>query len=233
MLGLHKRWAKGLITFTAACMLTFNVCWSAASVSAAETSDVTSAANSNVLVETGGTINWTNPNISGAANQRIAWGIENYPAKKYALLFWNHGASSVNGFGADELFNRDSLLLPEMDSALRDAYRETGARFELIGFDACLMASVETASVLKKYANYLVVSEPLESGPGWNYTPILQHLANQPYIDGAVLGKMMADSYEAQTNDQQYEEEITLSVVDLRKVADIEEALDIIMLHRN
>ena len=44
-----------------------------------------------------------------------------------------------------------------------------GQPFELIGFDACLMASVEMASVASPYAKYMVASEEVEPGSGWDY----------------------------------------------------------------
>lgn len=32
----------------------------------------------------------------------ISWGAENYPANRYILIFWDHGAGPVYGFGYDE-----------------------------------------------------------------------------------------------------------------------------------
>jgi hypothetical protein len=209
----------------------------------------------NVVVETGGTQKWMNSNISAERNQRwlvqqgelelvnddlgsrsigdaatlqdfITWGVANYPAKKYALIFWNHGAGSVHGFGSDELFEGDSLLLPEIDTALHDAYKETEVTFELIGFDACLMATVETASMVKSYAKYLVASEELEPGHGWDYTPILKHLVEQSDLNGPAVGKAIVDGYKLQAEEQETANEITLSVVDLAKLPAVEEAFD-------
>ncbi|MCR5235609.1 MAG: hypothetical protein K6E34_00220 [Lachnospiraceae bacterium] len=36
--------------------------------------------------------------------------------------------------------------------------------FDFIGFDACLMATVETAYMLSPYADYMIASEEFEPG---------------------------------------------------------------------
>src|SRR5690606_1118101 len=85
----------------------------------------------------------------------LQWGIQQYPAQQYMAVFWNHGGGPNGGFGFDENFEADYLSLPELQSAVHKATQATGQRFELIGFDACLMASVEVAHMLHPYANYL------------------------------------------------------------------------------
>jgi hypothetical protein len=50
----------------------------------------------------------------------------------------------------------------------------TGGRLKLdiIGFDACLMAMYEVGSTLAPYAHYLLASELLEPGHGWDYASL-------------------------------------------------------------
>lgn len=50
----------------------------------------------------------------------------------------------------------------------------TGGRFKLdiIGFDACLMAMYEVGSTLAPYGHYLLGSELLEPGHGWDYASL-------------------------------------------------------------
>lgn len=43
-------------------------------------------------------------------------------------------------------------------------------KLDIIGFDACLMAMYEVGSVMAPYANYLLGSELLEPGTGWDYS---------------------------------------------------------------
>ena len=108
--------------------------------------------------------NVDNRSIGDYTNLRdfVQWGVENYPADKFVLLFWNHGGGAVGGFGVDELHTEDSgLTLDEIQLALDEAYKQTESTFEMIGFDACLMATVETATILAPYAKYFVATGKL------------------------------------------------------------------------
>lgn len=207
-----------------------------------------------VVLETGGTLEWADERISGEQNQRwliddsgfthlqdvgkrnmgeantladfIEWGVGEYPADRYGLIFWNHGGGAVLGFGVDEWHNSDSLTLDELAAGIGAAYERTGAMFELIGFDACLMATVETASLLSPYGHYLVASEELEPGHGWDYSRALSQLTASSNVDGATLGRWIADSYAEQATDYGQEKSITLSVTDLGKMQSVVAALE-------
>lgn len=169
----------------------------------------------------------------------IEWGIETYPADKYHLIMWDHG-SGADGFGGDEVHEGNKLTLDEMDQAFSGAKLASGVTFETIGFDACLMASYEIAALAAPYAKYLVASEELEPGHGWNYTSILRAIKDKPAIGGEALGKVIADSYKAQANSvassvradgEAYtsEKTVTLSVIDLNKIQDLAAAWEALM----
>ena len=131
----------------------------------------------------------------------IIWAMGRYPAERYMLVFWDHGGGSVAGFGADELAQdpaQSSLRLAGIQQGLADAVKVTGAKFEAVGFDTCLLGSVEMAALLAPYSRYLIASEELEPGHGWNYTPFLQALVDDPAITGDRLGKVIADAFVAQ-----------------------------------
>lgn len=153
----------------------------------------------NVLVYTGGSLYWQigvpadqncvlrledeeNFEIVGTSNQITSMGepqtltdflnfaVEYYPAEHYSLIFWDHGGGPLMGFGVDELFDGDGLLLCELDEALgNSAFGTDSAHLDWMGFDACLMGTIEVAGVCSKYADYLVASEELEPGFGWHY----------------------------------------------------------------
>ena len=56
----------------------------------------------------------------------VRWSAENYPAKKYALVLWDHGGGSKTGIFIDELFDGEMMHLDE----LGDALRNTGVHLE-------------------------------------------------------------------------------------------------------
>ena len=81
----------------------------------------------------------------------------------------DHGGGAIVGFGADENYGYESLSMVEMMMPFRTKFYNDGNKFDWIGFDACLMGMLEVADVLSPYANYMIASEELEAGSGWNY----------------------------------------------------------------
>ena len=118
-----------------------------------------------------------------------------YPADHQILIFWDHGAGAF-GFASDELYGKDSITLKELRQALERVWQadEEEPPYEIIGFDACLMASVEVAETLHGYGRYLVASEEVEPGFGWNYTPWLEELSASPQMNGAQVGRAIVDA---------------------------------------
>ena len=121
----------------------------------------------------------------------------NYPADKVAVTFWNHGGGSVSGAAFDELYNNDSLDLAEMYQAFNQVWPADAAdpALELVGFDTCLMATIDVAAVFQDFAKYLVASEEVEPGNGWLYSGWLAELAQNPSMDGDDLGIAICNTY--------------------------------------
>ena len=163
---------------------------------------------------------------AGTLSGFLDFGIQNYPAAKMGLIFWNHGGGSISGVCFDDFNYGDSLFLKEIDAALYSVYDEMTCPFEFIGYDACLMSTVESAAMLASHARYMVASEETEPGYGWNYTAIGQMLDSEPEASGAELGKVICDSFYESCKDVDSEDGATLSVIDLAKVDDLMIAFD-------
>ena len=143
---------------------------------------------------------------------------ENYPADHYGLIFWDHGAGPLWGYGSDELFDSDALLLSEMDSALA-ASAFSGKRLDFVGFDACLMASAESMGVWSKYADYYVGSEELEPGNGWDYSCLsILNEAQDPRDVVTRIVERYGIYYEGIRSGQN-DPDITLAAADLTKIS--------------
>lgn len=151
----------------------------------------------------------------------VSWGVENYPAKHMGLVLWNHGGGSISGVCFDEKNNNDSLSLREIDRALNSVYDQMTDKFEFIGFDACLMSTLETANILVPYARYMFASEETEPGGGWNYCDIMNYLAENPDADGVELGKMQCESYYRHCIDNGDSVGTTFAITDLSKLDDL------------
>ena len=200
--------------------------------------------NINLLVYTGGCKGWKNNLVSSSANQiwqvkngqlvcleknlgsqsmtdpsvlsgYIQWCAGNYPASRYELILWDHGGGSVSGYGYDEKFaSTGSMSLAGVDAALKSA----GVKFDFIGFDACLMATAETALTLTQYADYLIASEETEPGVGWYYTNWLTAFGKNTSIPTVELGRQIVDSFVDTCAEKCWGQLTTLSVVDLAEL---------------
>lgn len=150
----------------------------------------------------------------------LSWGVENFPAEKMGVVFWNHGSGSINGACFDELNDSDSLSLAEINAALSAVYENMDDKFEFIGFDCCLMGTLETANMLATYARYFYGSQETEPGSGWDYTSIANFLAENTGADGGELGKVITDSFYDECAQAEQENECTFTIVDLEKLDD-------------
>jgi len=201
----------------------------------------------NVILYTGGCSGWKNKNFSNSTNQiwRIAnGGIEclvsddgnrsmtkaetltdfinycdkNYPANRRELILWDHGGGSITGYGMDERAGHSgSLTLASIDTALKNS----GLTFDFIGFDACLMGTLENGLMLQKYADYLIASEETEPGIGWYYTDWLTALAKNPSMPTVEIGKNIIDDYVSECNRSANGQKTTLSIVDLAELSTV------------
>lgn len=197
-----------------------------------------------VLVYTGGCSNWRNNIVSSSTNQIyqvaagglraiqqnlgssamtdernlgafIKWCAANYPADRYGLICWDHGGGTLSGYGYDEKYpNSGSITADELPKALA----EGGCKFDFIGFDACLMATLETAIACEPYADYLIASEETEPGYGWYYTNWLAQLSQNSSADTLSFGKTLADTF-VQDNQQKRGGSTTLSIIDLAELS--------------
>jgi hypothetical protein len=136
----------------------------------------------------------------------------NYPADRYMFIFWDHGGGTLAGFGSDELATGE-LSLDEISSV----FKNSGIKFDFVGFDACLMGTVETAYALNGSADYLIAAEEEEPGYGWHYTGWLKALNKNPQLETEKLGSIIVDDFVASNGRQN----VTLSVIDLKKISDV------------
>ncbi len=147
----------------------------------------------------------------------VQWATSTYPADRYVLLMSDHGAGWPGGWndpdpaqnGPHDLpmaENGDMLFLMELEDALKEIQTTTGIQqFDLLGFDACLMSSLEVYTAIAPYARYSVASEEVEPSLGWAYSAFLSKLVDEPAIDAAELANTIVRTYIAQ--DQQITDE--------------------------
>ena len=146
----------------------------------------------------------------------IQYCAQNFPANRYDLILWDHGGGSVQGYGYDEKYKSSGA----MDLAeISDALAAGGVKFDFVGFDACLMATAETAFMLNDYADYMIASEESEPGVGWYYTDWLSALGKNTSLGTVELGKIICDTFVSECATSARGQSTTLSVIDLAEFA--------------
>ena len=166
----------------------------------------------------------------------LQWGKSRFPARRYAVIIWNHGqgyrlmmpdAEAFNGAsvrrqqtapsrGRDPRSHRavsqDSdtgsiIYNADLRSSIASAF---GPELRLVGFDACLMGMIETAYELREVAPVMVGSEELEPGDGWDYRRVAQFITGKPKSDEVAFAAGLVASYQGAFGDS---DATTLSAV--------------------
>jgi len=146
------------------------------------------------------------------------------PAERYALVFWDHG-SAWNGFGIDE-GSGSSLSLEELREGVTSGLAKAAIpRLDLVGFDACLMASYEALSAFRGKAAYFLASEELEPGHGWDYRS-LSLLSRAGGSSPVELGRELMKGFAAQAGTERVGDRVTLSLIELGRLPELDSALD-------
>ena len=135
----------------------------------------------------------------------VQWAQANYPAEHYALNIWNHG-SGATGVAYEQSCpdycwyygnEADKLELSEIDYALNQITNNGENKLDIVGFDACLMSTIEVVEAVNPYSNIMIGSEILEPGDGWDYS-FLQLIVDNPATTPEQLGAKIVDTFVAQ-----------------------------------
>lgn len=154
----------------------------------------------------------------------VAWAGKNAPADHTAISFWDHGSGLFHGAPNpitkgfcwdDNGSNHETADLTPIGNAFKSA---SGKPFAFVGFDACLMAHGEIAYQLAGLSDYLVASEELEPGKGWDYNGWLKSIGGTNRTPAAVASAVVdsyGTSYAPGGSQTSGRDEITLSAVDI------------------
>lgn len=152
----------------------------------------------------------------------VAWGVKSYPAKRYGVIFWDHGASWP-GVASDDSADGDIISLPELSQALATLQKRTGLqKFDLLGFDACLMSQIDVFQAVQPYGRIAVGSADLEPGEGWAWNTWLANLQRRPNVDAQAVAPLIIKSF-SDFYKRAGEDSVTLSAFDLEKLPAVHE----------
>jgi hypothetical protein len=131
-------------------------------------------------------------------------GVETHPAKRYALIVWNHGDGwdkpappLSKSFSSDDSGAAGSISVAggELTAALDPVVEAAGRPLDLLGMDMCLLGMWEVAVAAEGAAEILVASEENEPADGWDYTGLLAQLNDAPETEGAALAAGIVERY--------------------------------------
>lgn len=153
----------------------------------------------------------------------LEWGIAFAPSEHYAVVLWDHGGAWPR-YGADDSARGDGLTLPELAHGIDSAAKSTGllGPLDVVGFDACLMGTWEVAASLAGRARYLLASEEVEPGHGWDHRSVAVLKNGASALE---FGQAISAGYKAQAQERGDLARITLALTDLSKVPALSRAI--------
>ena len=213
--------------------------------------------NIQIVIQTGGATRWSNQIVNPNRTQRFLYKNgdfsevanlaleppsepdtladflrfcrDEYPADHTMLVLWNHGGGPF-GYGNDTIYS-GAFTLRDIREALSAVYTpsRTKPAFDIIGFDACLMSCLEVTHALDGFADYYCLSEEVEPGDGWDYTPVLHAMTEDPTMSPAKVARTICDTYSdyyvrESINFPLLQMDVTFSVIDAQKAEALYEA---------
>ncbi|MCX6776809.1 MAG: clostripain-related cysteine peptidase [Candidatus Micrarchaeota archaeon] len=152
----------------------------------------------------------------------VSWAVDRYPAKKYAVVIWNHGGGWT-GMLQDDVHNT-SMSLGEMRQAFTNINQKLGRKMDVIVFDMCLMGQYDVMLDTYQYADYMVASEESVPGYSYDYTTVIGGLTSKPAMSPRDLAAMEVEKFREFYQDKEYA--TTMSAYDLSKFPQLKQAFD-------
>ncbi|HPC38744.1 MAG TPA: clostripain-related cysteine peptidase [Exilispira sp.] len=175
-------------------------------------------------------------------NNFITYAKQNFTYQHLMLILWNHGGGArVKSFSLttssniekdvclDDTSSGSCLYLDELQTVLASQFSSSN-KLDILGFDACLMATVEVAYEFRNLASYMVASMHTEQGDGWDYESLFYGgTSNCPLLDpNSITAEQLAiravKSYHDFIENTLTKSAETMSAVDLSKIEDIKTA---------
>ena len=124
---------------------------------------------------------------------------------------------TVNKSVSNDDTNGDVLYNKEIEDSLNNW------KLDIVGFDACLMSMLEVSYALVGKADYIVGSEELEPGAGWQYDFWLSDLVKNPFMTPRQLSASIVNNYEKA---YVHSDNVTLSSIDSKHISQLTKRLD-------
>ena len=140
------------------------------------------------------------------------------------LVLWGHAYDFAIGRSQTKTGTIDALDFAELSGVLerlQGQFAAPGAKLDILGFDACDLATVEMACQLQPFASYLLGSQIGIPIPGWPYDRILDRLRHPigrlmtPAEFGSYVVRRYCESYTASSRT------VSLTLLDLDRAPEL------------
>lgn len=161
------------------------------------------------------------PDMSNLENliQFIQQSVKKSPARRYALIFQGHGSGWY-------------LTMEEGKSVsaakIAQAIKQTGVDFEIIGFDMCLMAGMETIYEFRKIARYIIACEDYGPWEGLVDPGLLREFSTE--ADTVNILKFMSDHFISRNEVDENDDPADMSII---ATSPVEEMSSFLKTHEN
>ncbi len=127
---------------------------------------------------------------------------DNYPAKRYILDIWNHGAGwkkrtdgkIMKGISYDDQ-SGNNISTPQLKIACAEIEKILGKKLDVMSHDACLMGMLEICAEQYEHCEYFLCSEETEPGDGYAYDLMFGPLAKNPGMSTVDAVKSMVKGF--------------------------------------
>ena len=119
----------------------------------------------------------------------VTWARAAYPARRYALVFWDHGWGWWPGNTMQDVTSNDYLDMEELRGAL-----ETVDGVDMAGMETCLGQTIEVQAQFRGLAKALAGSEDSTGYTTFFYPDILNALQARPTMSASELAVVAAKS---------------------------------------
>ncbi|MBP7796889.1 MAG: hypothetical protein KA059_08965 [Elusimicrobiales bacterium] len=132
----------------------------------------------------------------------VKWTKQNYPAKRYMLVLWDHGtgwldpkreqaaeSSTTKGISFDDETG-NYIATDEIGKIVK----EVGG-VDILAYDACLMQMAEVLDEVKDYTKVVIGSEETVPGIGYPYSLFLDAITKNPTMSNEDIGRVVVSSF--------------------------------------
>lgn len=176
-----------------------------------------------------------NENTSETSIYRfVEWCVKerNHKAENYALIFSGHG----DGFQQASFLRDDHpfgfLTIPGLQRVLKAVTQKLlGKNLSILGFDSCVMSTLEVAYEMSDVAEFLISSQGFVPNAGWDYGRVVEKLSKKSdggiELSKEVVARVFVKSFIEKYRDYSFYSgrSVDIGFCDLTKVEEIAESV--------